>query len=167
MESCTRYSRTTSKASDDANNKPARHVRGNIKPTACPKWEKCSAPICPLDEDWRDRVHRDGDRVCFYLTEYAKKRTRRNLRGVLPRELFEAIAARQYSIIAQAIPLISKRLKKAAKTGSRLGRRIDQSKTNSPRREQKLSNQSDISTELSASSGHYKDPYTDHRKRSQ
>ena len=38
----------------------------------CPKYMGCSAPLCPLDPDWRLRAHNNGDRVCLYLRESVK-----------------------------------------------------------------------------------------------
>ena len=39
----------------------------------CPKWESCSAPICPLDAGWNKRVMHSDDPVCFYLAEAVKE----------------------------------------------------------------------------------------------
>jgi hypothetical protein len=39
---------------------------------ACPRYDTCSAPICPLDPDWRRRSHLPGERVCVWLTELSK-----------------------------------------------------------------------------------------------
>jgi hypothetical protein len=39
----------------------------------CPKFNKCSAMICPLDEKWRERVHIQGDPVCAVLLTYKKE----------------------------------------------------------------------------------------------
>jgi len=39
----------------------------------CPKYEKCEAPICPLDADWRERTHLQEDRICFFLSESVKE----------------------------------------------------------------------------------------------
>lgn len=38
----------------------------------CARFIKCNAMICPLDADWRERVHLSGERVCIYLLEYYK-----------------------------------------------------------------------------------------------
>ena len=38
----------------------------------CPKFEQCSAPICPIDPEWQKRVYKKGDPVCFYLRQHAK-----------------------------------------------------------------------------------------------
>jgi hypothetical protein len=38
----------------------------------CPKFGKCSAPICPLDLNWKKSCHLQHERVCFYLCEAQK-----------------------------------------------------------------------------------------------
>ena len=38
----------------------------------CPRLDRCSAAICPLDPGWRKRVHTVGDRVCAFMLEAAK-----------------------------------------------------------------------------------------------
>ena len=40
---------------------------------ACPRYNVCSAAICPLEPDWRLRVHNSNDRVCRMLTEHVKE----------------------------------------------------------------------------------------------
>ena len=59
--------------------------------TACSKWDHCSAPICPLHGGGLDSKHLPGERVCFYLLELVKPGGRANIRGVLPRELADAV----------------------------------------------------------------------------
>ena len=39
---------------------------------SCPKFQSCSAPICPCDPEWPKRKHLNEDRVCFYLLEASK-----------------------------------------------------------------------------------------------
>ena len=39
---------------------------------ACPRYDTCSAPICPLDPDWRHRSHLPSERVSVWLTELSK-----------------------------------------------------------------------------------------------
>jgi hypothetical protein len=41
-------------------------------PSECPKYHTCSAPICPLDESWRESYHANGERVCQYLLATGK-----------------------------------------------------------------------------------------------
>ena len=58
----------------------------------CPKFDKCSAPICPLDPDMFERTHLPGERVCFYLREYSKLHHRAAFWCVTPRKLGERVA---------------------------------------------------------------------------
>ncbi len=90
-------------------------------PESCPKFSKCSANICPLDQDWKQRTHLQGERVCFYLIELVKPGGRAVLRGVLPRKLYETIAEAHPKIIDRYAP-IKRQLKRSAKTGSRLSK---------------------------------------------
>ena len=39
----------------------------------CPRFDRCSAPICPLDADWRHRAHLTGEPICVFLREAAKQ----------------------------------------------------------------------------------------------
>jgi len=63
-----------------------------IAPDFCPKYEKCSANICPLDRDWKLRSHLKGEPTCFYLREYVKQGGIARLRGCIPKEMLEQIA---------------------------------------------------------------------------
>jgi hypothetical protein len=38
----------------------------------CPRFEACSAPICPLDDDWKLRRMLKRERTCHYLREVSK-----------------------------------------------------------------------------------------------
>ena len=88
-----------------------------ITPDSCPKYEKCSANICPLDRDWKLRTHLNSEPICFYLREHVKQGGIARLRGCIPREMFKQIA--------EVLPEIKSRhgnikrsLERAAKTGS-------------------------------------------------
>jgi hypothetical protein len=50
---------------------------------ACPRYDTCTAPICPLDPDWHHRSHLPGERVCVWLTELSKPRGEERIRSVL------------------------------------------------------------------------------------
>ena len=39
----------------------------------CPKFHHCSAPLCPLDPDWRRRKMLQGEHLCHYLCEASKE----------------------------------------------------------------------------------------------
>jgi hypothetical protein len=88
----------------------------------CKKYQGCSAPICPLDSNWRKVRHLKGERICFYLAEAQKHGSEAIFRG---RGLGEL-----YQVIVEVTPDISirwgtikKALAKAAKTGSRINRK--------------------------------------------
>ena len=101
-----------------------------MRPENCPRWETCSANICPLDPDWPLRTHLDGERVCLYLTELAKPGGKANLRGVLAPELVEAIAT-----LAPAISASWHRIEYACKRASATGSRITSAKRMRNRRQ--------------------------------
>ena len=42
-----------------------------MRPPECPRYAKCSANLCPLDGDWRERSSESGP-VCGYLAESVK-----------------------------------------------------------------------------------------------
>ena len=89
--------------------------------TACPKWNHCSAPICPLHEGMLDSRHLRDERVCFYLLELVKPGGRANIGGVLPTELANAVERAHPTIVSRYGP-VKKALKRASTTPSRLGR---------------------------------------------
>ena len=63
----------------------------------CPKYDRCSAPICPLDPHWRESTYLEGERVCLYLRELAKGGDL-GCRGSLPRGM-ALIVGRAYQQI--------------------------------------------------------------------
>ena len=62
-----------------------------MKMDDCPKFESCSAPICPLDPDWRKRRHLKVERVCFYLCEAQKGGSEARFRGKGLEKLYQRI----------------------------------------------------------------------------
>ena len=63
-----------------------------MTPHDCPRFEHCSAPICPLDGYWQRRTHLPGERVCGLLCELVKQGGEARLRGSLRSELVETLA---------------------------------------------------------------------------
>jgi hypothetical protein len=57
----------------------------------CPKWNKCSAPICPLDDEWDRRRMLADEPVCFYLLEHAKEGSKARFEERGLRELYEVM----------------------------------------------------------------------------
>jgi len=88
----------------------------------CPKFDGCSAPICPLDPEWRIRKHLDGERVCFYLTEFSKEAGKALLKEGLPREHYEALVRVYPEVITLSGP-IRRQLKRSSKNPPRIGRK--------------------------------------------
>ena len=88
----------------------------------CPKFCGCSAPICPLDPDWTKRVHLDGERVCFYLTEYSKEAAKPLLRAGLTSEHYETLV-RVYPEVITQFGLIRRQLNRSSKNSPRIGRK--------------------------------------------
>jgi hypothetical protein len=85
----------------------------------CPRYIDCSAPLCPLDPDWRTRIHRSGDRVCFYLREAVKAGAPERFKGGADAPIYLAAT----DMLAQSTTFVSdlrKRLKDAASSGSRV-----------------------------------------------
>ena len=90
-----------------------------IAPSACPKWERCNAPLCPLDPGVFTRMMLNDEPVCFYLTEAVKVDAEAIFRGRGREELFAVV-----STLIQ--PMSSRRgrirlaLERAKSTGSRM-----------------------------------------------
>ena len=93
----------------------------------CPKFDTCSAPICPLDPDWRLRVYRKGEPICFYLLEYVKPDARAEFRGCIEVSIHQAIERSIESMSHRYAPL-SRALERAKWTGSRMTTRKETEK---------------------------------------
>jgi hypothetical protein len=90
-----------------------------IEPKQCPKYSKCSAPICPLDPDWEKRVMQKDDRTCFYLNEASKPEAAKRFEGRKDEFIFQ-IAYRRMPLMKKRNSILKKRLEKASLTGSRI-----------------------------------------------
>lgn len=89
----------------------------------CPRFSRCSAPICPLDKQFLESTHQDGEPVCVYLREYVKPGGSAFLRGVISEEHVQAVELAYPEIIARYAP-VKKALKRASTRGSKLGKPI-------------------------------------------
>jgi hypothetical protein len=98
-------------------------IKKNKVEIGCDRFDTCSANICPLDQDWHQRKHLNGERICFYLIEAQK---------INAKAVFESGGRGYlYLLMVEATPAIINRhyaikyaLNQAKKTGSRLGRKI-------------------------------------------
>lgn len=94
-------------------------VHQEQQPQDCKHFQKCSAPICPLDKDWHRRSYFDGEPVCYLLSEWPKEATRPFLIRAIGGEMAQTLAEVYPKVIEVYGPL-KKRLERASRTPSRL-----------------------------------------------
>jgi hypothetical protein len=70
--------------------------------TRCPRFERCSAPLCPLDPQRPRRSHLRGEAVCAHLRELVKAGGPDRVRHAVAQDLFELIAAAAAELTAPA-----------------------------------------------------------------
>lgn len=86
----------------------------------CPRYQKCSAAICPL---WRPVLEQKmvkGERVCGVILEYQKTESRAILTTHYGEELMQVMAQATDQIKAHGGYLLRSALTRAASTGTRL-----------------------------------------------
>ena len=86
----------------------------------CPRYQRCSAAICPL---WRPVLEQKmvkGERVCGILLEYAKANSRAILSTHYGAEMIQVMAKATEDIKAHGRYLLRSALSRAESTGSRL-----------------------------------------------
>lgn len=88
-------------------------------PESCPRFDRCSAPLCPLDLQRDRRTYLNGEPTCLYLREWTKQGDSGRWTGTLPADLAEAIAAVAPAMLAAPGPH-AKRLRRAARTRSKV-----------------------------------------------
>ena len=85
----------------------------------CPRFDRCIAPICPLDPNWPRSAHLQGEHVCMYLLEAVKTGGEARVRSVLPTQVAEQVL-RSTPGIRGAYVHIRRALERASASGSRL-----------------------------------------------
>ena len=80
-------------------------MNGSGCKVVCPKFDHCSAPICPIDPEWQKRVHIKGDPVCFYLRQHAKDPLWGQKVGGVARKLINKVGEVYPEIIARYAPI--------------------------------------------------------------
>ena len=91
-----------------------------MKQTDCPRYQRCSAAICPL---WRPVLEQKmvkSERVCGVLLEYQKSNSRAILSTHYGAEMMQVMARATEDIKAHGGYLLRAALTRAARTGSRL-----------------------------------------------
>jgi len=90
-----------------------------LKMCDCLRFDRCSAPICPLDPDWKLRVYRKGEPICFYLLEFVKPDAKAQFQGSIGVRVYEAIQTSIDAMSHRYAPLC-RALERAKRTGSRI-----------------------------------------------
>ncbi len=80
----------------------------NVKMSACPKYSNCSAPLCPIDPEWRKRTVRKDDRVCLYLRDSVKEGAPERFQGSVTEEMFKQASRALPEILANSSSLSKK-----------------------------------------------------------
>ena len=91
---------------------------------ACPRWDRCSAPLCPLDPEWRRRTMQPSESTCAYLRELAKPDGRATLARCLPSDMVDRLALTAPAMIATVGPL-RRALRRVSGRPSRLASFLD------------------------------------------
>ena len=94
-----------------------------ITHSQCPRFESCSAPLCPDDPDWDRRVVRGADRTCFWLTEAVKAGAAERFEQSGHGDYFTKATNLLPAILASST-IMRSRLRSAEQTGPRLGRQV-------------------------------------------
>jgi len=92
-------------------------------PSDCDRFYRCSAPLCPLDPDWRLRIVFRQEATCLYLLEAVKDGAAERFRGAGREEMYRVCLTFIEEALPRCAPL-KRALDRAQKTGPRLGRQV-------------------------------------------
>nr|UXE44386.1 hypothetical protein Hi04_10k_c2220_00020 [uncultured bacterium] len=81
----------------------------------CPKFETCSAPVCPIDPDWPSTNHLSGEKVCPYLMRTGKP----GEAELLAADPVGRTALALVEEIGTVFPAIGRAVKRASQTGAK------------------------------------------------
>ena len=85
----------------------------------CPRFDSCSANICPLDPRWPRADHRQGEKVCGLLTELVKADGHGTVASVLSTDQMDTLV-REWPKVEARWSDIKYRLRASSTTGSRI-----------------------------------------------
>jgi len=88
-------------------------------PQDCPRFQGCSSPVCPMDNDWPIRVLEKSDPTCFYLTEAVKDGAEKRFGAAGLQDLY-SLVSEVGPAIANLHPRVRDGLARARYTGSRM-----------------------------------------------
>ncbi|QWD04596.1 hypothetical protein G6720_03805 [Polynucleobacter paneuropaeus] len=86
----------------------------------CPRFQKCSAAICPLWRPVLEQKMLKGERVCGVLLEYQKPQSRVFLTTFYGDELMQMIGWASEEIYRHGGYVLRSALERASKTGTKL-----------------------------------------------
>lgn len=86
----------------------------------CPRYQQCSAAICPMWRPVLDQTMVKGERVCGVLLEYQKPQSKAFLTTYYGTNMMHVMAEATDQIKAHGGYLLRSALNRAEKTGSRL-----------------------------------------------
>lgn len=101
----------------------------SISPSACPKFNQCNAPICPLDNEWHRRGHFSEDKCCYYLLETSKSNAKAIFEGAGLVYLYESIERVKQKLLPRYASL-KRAYDRAKTTPSRMHPKFSRSKRN-------------------------------------
>ncbi len=86
----------------------------------CPRFQKCSAAICPLWKPILEQKMLKGERICGVLLEYQKPQSNAFLTTHYGTQMMQVMAQATEQIKAHGGYLLRSALTRAASTGTRL-----------------------------------------------
>ena len=89
-------------------------------PKQCPRYQSCSAAICPLHGSVLKQKMLKGERVCGVLLEFQKPQSRAILATLYGEKMMQVMAQATDQIKAHGGYLLRAALTRAASTGTRL-----------------------------------------------
>ncbi|MFC1684049.1 hypothetical protein ACFL0R_01075 [Pseudomonadota bacterium] len=102
---------------------------GLVHMRECPKWDSCSAPLCPLDDGMECCTYLDGEAICFYVREFVKRHI--DIRTPVEGQIFLAVALKLATMKQAGGAKFRKRLERARNQGSKRKAGMDLSGTQS------------------------------------
>jgi len=84
----------------------------------CPRFERCNAPICPLDPNWQKARYLKGEPVCRWGLELAKEGGEAEISRTLV-EQTAALIREVFPRIVSATPAIARSVERASLSPSR------------------------------------------------
>lgn len=107
---------------------PSRYQYTRVKdssPADCPRFERCSCPICPLDPQWSERTLLRGEQTCGLLLELSKPQGSALLRGYVAKAVISRLRQVAPAMVASH-GTTRRAVRRAAANGSKLaaGRKL-------------------------------------------